>query len=306
MMDLGIVGLGRMGANMARRLRRSGIAVAGWNRNPGVTQALARETGLTAADSLKQLVSLLKSPRAVWLMLPAGEVTQRHIDLLAPLLEAGDVVVDGGNSFYKDSMRRARALAEKQIHFVDAGVCGGVWGLEHGYALMLGGPAEAVQRLEPVLKALAPAANKGWLHCGPSGAGHFVKMVHNGIEYGMMQAYAEGFALLAAQPDFALNLAAIAEMWRHGSVIRSWLLDLTAEALAQDARLDGIAPYVADSGEGRWTVQEAIERGVPVPVIAAALMVRFASQGRDDYACRLLAVMRRQFGGHATKKREGE
>jgi 6-phosphogluconate dehydrogenase len=305
-MELGIVGLGRMGANMARRLRRAGIAVVAWNRDPQVAQALARETGLTAAESLEELVSLLTPPRAVWLMLPAGEVTQQHLDALVPLLRAGDIVVDGANSFYKDSMRRARALAEKKIHFVDAGVSGGVWGLEHGYALMLGGPAEAVKRIEPVLKALAPAADKGWLHCGPAGAGHFVKMVHNGIEYGMMQAYAEGFALLEAQPDFQLDLAAVAEMWRHGTVIRSWLLDLTAEALAQDARLEGIEAFVADSGEGRWTVEEAIERGVPVPVIAAALMMRFASQGKHDYAFRLLAVMRRQFGGHAIRSRETE
>lgn len=303
-MKLGLVGLGRMGANMARRLRRAGLEVVGWNRRPEVTEALARETGLHAAGSLEALVAALPPPRVVWLMLPAGEVTERHIERLTPLLETGDILVDGANSYYRDSMRRARALAARGIHFVDVGVSGGIWGLEQGYALMAGGSKEAIERLAPVLRSLAPAPDKGWLHCGPAGAGHFVKMVHNGIEYGLMQAYAEGFALLAAEPDFALDLAAIAETWRHGSVIRSWLLDLTAAALAEDARLADIEPFVADSGEGRWTVEEAVRRGVPVPVTAAALMARFTSQGQGDYAMRLLSVMRRQFGGHAPKKRE--
>lgn len=305
-MELGIVGLGRMGANMARRLRRAGIGLAAWNRNPALARALAEETGLTAVDSLERLVALLTPPRVVWLMLPAGEVTGRHLDLLAPLLAPGDVLVDGANSHYRDSMHRAASLAQQGIEFVDAGVSGGVWGLEHGYALMLGGTTRAVARLEPILKILAPAPDRGWLHCGPAGAGHFVKMVHNGVEYGMMQAYAEGFALLEAQPDFRLDLAAIAETWRHGTVIRSWLLDLTAAALAQDAALEGIEPFVADSGEGRWTVEEAVARGVPVPVISAALMTRFASQGKHDYAWRLLAVMRRQFGGHPIRTGETE
>ncbi|WP_333843529.1 phosphogluconate dehydrogenase (NAD(+)-dependent, decarboxylating) [Pelomicrobium sp.] len=305
-MELGLVGLGRMGANMARRLRRAGIGLAAWNRNPAVARALAEETGLTAADSLEALVALLAPPRVLWLMLPAGEVTAQHIERLAPLLTPGDVLVDGANSHYRDSMRRAASLSARGIEFVDAGVSGGVWGLEHGYALMLGGSAAAVARLAPIVKALAPAPDRGWLHCGPAGAGHFVKMVHNGIEYGLMQAYAEGFALLEAQTDFSLDLAAIAEAWRHGTVIRSWLLDLTAAALTQDCTLEGIEPVVADSGEGRWTVEEAVARGVPLPVIAAALMARFASQGKHDYPLRLLAVMRHQFGGHPLRRREAK
>ncbi len=299
-MELGLVGLGRMGGNMARRLRRNGIDVVAYNRDREVTRALARDTGLTAAESLEQLVERLKPPRAIWLMLPAGEVTEQHIERLAVLVSRGDLIVDGANSHYKDSLRRGAQLAARGIHFVDAGVSGGVWGLEQGYALMLGGEAQAVERIEPVAKALAPAPDRGWLHCGPLGAGHFVKMVHNGIEYGMMQAYAEGLALLKAREDFAFDLAAIAEMWRHGSVVRSWLLDLTAGFLAHDAALDDIEPYVADSGEGRWTAIEAVEQGIPAPVMSLALMMRFASQGKSDYAARLLAKMRLGFGGHAT------
>ena len=297
-----MIGLGRMGANMARRLRKSGIEVVAWNRELKVTQDLAKETGLKATISLEDVVSQLKSPRIVWLMLPAGDVTQQHIDKLAALSSPGDIVVDGGNSWYKDSMRRGQALAAKKLHFVDAGVSGGVWGLENGYALMLGGEKSAMDRLKPAIKVLAPGPDKGWLHCGPIGSGHFVKMVHNGIEYGMMQAYAEGFALMKAREDFKLDLGAIAEMWRHGSVVRSWLLDLSAEFLAKDQDLKDIAPFVADSGEGRWTAIEGIEQGVPTPVMSLALMMRFASQGRDEYADKLLAMMRRGFGGHATKE----
>jgi len=300
-MELGIVGLGRMGANMARRLRRGGIAVAAFNRDASVTRQLADEIGVRAATSLNELTSKLPAPRIVWLMLPAGDVTQQHIDALLPQLSAGDILVDGANSYYKDSVRRGRALAEKNIHFIDAGVSGGVWGLESGYALMLGGAPEAIAALAPALKVLAPAPDRGWLHCGPVGAGHFVKMIHNGIEYGMMQAYAEGFALMRARKEFDLDLAAIAEMWRHGSVVRSWLLDLTAGFLKQDQELDAIAPLVADSGEGRWTVNDAVELGVPTPVMSLALMMRFASQGHDDYSARLLAMMRKAFGGHATE-----
>lgn len=301
-MKLGLIGLGRMGANMARRLRRGGIEVVAWNRNAETARALAAETGLTAADSLERLAALLEPPRTVWLMLPAGGITQQHLDRLVPLLAAGDLVVDGANSYYKDSMRHGRELATKKLYFVDAGVSGGVWGLENGYALMFGGERAAVDRLRPVVKALAPAPDKGWLHCGPVGAGHFVKMVHNGIEYGMMQAYAEGFALMKAKGEFALDLGAVAGMWRHGSVVRSWLLDLTAEFLARDQELKDIAPFVADSGEGRWTALEGIEQGVPTPVMSLALMMRFASQGKDEYADKLLAMMRRGFGGHATKE----
>jgi len=301
-MNVGLIGLGKMGGNMARRLRRSGIGVVGYNRNHDVTAALAAETGLAAAESLQALVSGLAAPRVVWLMLPAGEVTQQYLDRLAGMLAAGDIIVDGANSNYKDSMRRAEQLEARSLQFVDAGVSGGVWGLQNGYALMLGGPAAAVAQLEPVITALAPA--QGWVHCGPSGSGHFVKMIHNGIEYGMMQAYAEGFALLRGRDNFALDLAAIAESWRHGSVVRSWLLDLTADILAQDQILDGIEPFVADSGEGRWTVLESVEQGVPAPVISLALMMRFASQGSNDYTERLLARMRQAFGGHAVKAGE--
>ena len=300
--ELGLIGLGRMGANMARRLRKGGIEVVAFNRNADVTKDLARETGLKAASSLEDLVSRLKAPRIVWLMLPAGEVTQQHLDQLVGQLAPGDIVVDGANSYYKDSMRRGQVLAAKKLHYIDAGVSGGVWGLQNGYALMLGGEKAAVDRLKPVIKVLAPAPDKGWLHCGPVGAGHFVKMVHNGIEYGMMQAYAEGFALMKARKDFSLDLGAVAEMWRHGSVVRSWLLDLTAEFLARDQELKDIAPFVADSGEGRWTALEGIEQGVPTPVMSLALMMRFASQGKDEYADKLLAMMRRGFGGHATKE----
>jgi len=298
-MEIGLVGLGRMGANMARRLRRGGIRVVAWNRTSSVTEALARETGLVAAADLPGLVATLAAPRVVWSMLPAGEVTEQSLREVAPLLDDGDVVVDGANSYYKDSIRRASSLATRGIHFVDAGVSGGVWGLENGYALMLGGEKQSVARLQPAIEVLAPAPDRGWLHCGPVGSGHFVKMIHNGIEYGMMQAYAEGFSLMKARADFALDLAAIAEMWRHGSVVRSWLLDLTADFLATDQELADIAPRVADSGEGRWTALEAVEQGVPAPVMSLALMMRFASQGRAEFADKLLAMMRKGFGGHA-------
>ncbi|KPL28170.1 MAG: 6-phosphogluconate dehydrogenase [Acidithiobacillales bacterium SM1_46] len=298
-MELGLVGLGRMGANMARRLRRGGISLFAWNRNATVTEALARETGLVGVANITELVAKLPAPRVIWLMLPAGEVTEQHLTQIMPLLAAGDLVVDGANSYYKDSVRRAGLLAERGVQFVDAGVSGGVWGLENGYALMLGGEVKSIALLRPVIEALAPAPDRGWLHCGPGGSGHFVKMIHNGIEYGMMQAYAEGFALMKARADFRLDLAAIAEMWRHGSVVRSWLLDLTADFLARDQELTDIAPLVADSGEGRWTALEAVQQGVPAPVMSLALMMRFASQGRADYADKLLAMMRRGFGGHA-------
>jgi 6-phosphogluconate dehydrogenase len=301
--ELGLIGLGRMGANMARRLRKGGIEVVAFNRSADVTQDLARETGLKAANSPEDLVSRLKTPRIVWLMLPAGEVTQLHLDQVVTRLTPGDIVVDGANSWYKDSMRRGQALAAKKLHYIDAGVSGGVWGLENGYALMLGGEKAAVERLKPIIKVLAPAPDQGWLHCGPAGAGHFVKMVHNGIEYGMMQAYAEGFALMKAREDFKLDLGVIAETWRHGSVVRSWLLDLTAEFLVRDQELKDIAPFVGDSGEGRWTALEGIEQGVPTPVMSLALMMRFASQGKDEFAGKLLAMMRQGFGGHATKEK---
>ena len=301
MTQMGIAGLGRMGANMARRLRRGGAELAATNRNAEVTRDLAAETGLTAAPSLAEMVAQLAPPRVVWLMLPAGEATERALLAASEAMQAGDVLVDGGNANFKDSIRRAEWLAGLGLRFVDAGVSGGVWGLENGYALMVGGQPDAVAVVEPYLKILAPAPDRGWLHCGPAGSGHYVKMVHNGIEYGMMQAFAEGFALLKSRRDFDLDLAQIAEMWRHGSVVRSWLLDLSAEFLARDQALENVLPFVADSGEGRWTAIEAIEQGVSAPVMSLALMARFASQGRDDYAAKLLAMMRAGFGGHAVQ-----
>jgi len=303
MKKIGMIGLGRMGGNMARRLRQGGAEVVAHNRSFDVTQELAAETGLCAVETLSQLMAELgDAPRIIWLMLPAGDATQQTINILTPMLQAGDVLVDGANAFYKDSQRRAGELAAWGVRFVDVGVSGGVWGLKNGYAMMVGGEHDAVQQLEPYLKILAPAPDKGWLHCGPAGSGHFVKMIHNGIEYGMMQAFAEGFGLMKGKAEFDLDLAAIAEMWRHGSVVRSWLLDLSAEFLQQDQSLDAIAPFVADSGEGRWTAFEAIEQGVPAPVMSLALMMRFATQGANDYPARLLAMMRKGFGGHAVKE----
>jgi 6-phosphogluconate dehydrogenase len=303
-MTLGLLGLGRMGGNMARRLRQAGIAVTAWNRDRQVTDALATETGLTGAGTVEALITALPQPRTVWLMLPAGDVTESYVTQLGDALEPGDLIVDGANSWFKDSVRRHAALGARGLEFVDAGVSGGIWGLKEGYALMVGGSDAAVDRLTPVLRALAPAPDRGWVHCGPAGSGHFVKMVHNGIEYGMMQAYAEGFALLRGRDEFQLDLAAIAETWRHGSVVRSWLLDLTADFLAEDQDLADLAPVVADSGEGRWTAVEAIEQGIPAPVITTALAMRLASQGHNDYAARLLARMRRAFGGHAVTQRD--
>ena len=300
-MQLGMIGLGKMGGNMARRLCRAGIEVVGHDRSAAEMETLAADSGLVAADSLQTLVDTLDAPRLVWLMLPAGEITEAAVQDLCNLLQAGDVLIDGANSFYKDSMRRGEMLAEAGIHFVDAGVSGGVWGLDNGYAMMVGGSEEAFASLQPIIEALAPATDRGWIHTGPVGSGHFVKMIHNGIEYGIMQAYAEGFALLKGREDFDLDLAAIAESWRHGSVVRSWLLDLTADVLDGDQQLDDVEPFVADSGEGRWTALESIEQGIPTPVMSLALMTRFASQGKQDYSDKLLAMMRNQFGGHAVR-----
>jgi 6-phosphogluconate dehydrogenase len=302
MMQIGMVGLGRMGANMARRLARGGVQVKAYDVSPVARATLQAEAGITAAPDLAALVKSLPAPRVVWLMLPAGAATQSTLDSLVPQLDRGDVVVDGANAFYKDSMRRAHALSREGLLFADAGVSGGVWGLDNGYAIMLGGAAAAAEKVIPFVQILAPAPDRGWVHAGPAGSGHFVKMVHNGIEYGMMQAYAEGFALLQAKREFELDLAAIAETWRHGSVVRSWLLDLTAQFLAKDVALDAIKPVVADSGEGRWTALEAVELGVPAPVMSLALMMRFASQGQDDYANKLLAMLRNSFGGHAIQQ----
>ncbi len=300
-MQLGMIGLGKMGGNMARRLRRAGIGVVGYNRDAAATATLATECGLIAAASTEALVERLDVPRRVWLMLPAGEITESYIERLHELLGAGDIVIDGANSFYKDSVRRSRYLAEAGIGFVDAGVSGGIHGLDNGYSLMVGGADDAVSALWPAFEALAPAADRGCVHTGAAGSGHFAKMIHNGIEYGMMQAYAEGFALLRGHPEFDVDLAAVAESWRHGSVVRSWLLDLCADVLSADQELASVAPSVADSGEGRWTAMEAIEQGIPAPVMSLALMSRFASRGGQDYSSRLLAMMRERFGGHSVQ-----
>ncbi len=307
-MDIGLVGLGKMGGNMVRRLTRAGFEVCGLDRDPETTAALASETGMKPCSDLAEMAEALKDKgkhthhRIVWLMLPAGEVTEQALTELTGLLDKDDVIVDGANSNYRDSLRRHQFCLEGNVEFVDAGVSGGVWGLENGYTVMLGGEPFAVNAVTPVIRALAPAPDRGWLHCGPPGSGHFVKMVHNGIEYGMMQAYAEGFALMRSRKDFDLDLAGIAETWRHGSVVRSWLLDLTAEFLAGDQELNDIAPFVADSGEGRWSAIEGIDQGVPTPVISLALMMRFASQGQQDYASKMLSAMRRSFGGHAIRE----
>ncbi|ROU04850.1 phosphogluconate dehydrogenase (NAD(+)-dependent, decarboxylating) [Lysobacter enzymogenes] len=299
-MELGMVGLGRMGANMAERLVRGGHTVVGFD--PGAAareQAAAR--GIGAAASLAELVAALPAPRTLWLMVPAGAVDATLAEL-RPLLAAGDTVVDGGNSNYKDTVRRAGELLAHDLHYVDSGTSGGVWGLQEGYSLMIGGEEAAVGRLRPIFETLAPAAERGWGRVGPSGAGHFTKMIHNGIEYGMMQAYAEGFAILGRKVEFGLDLHQIAQIWRHGSVVRSWLLDLSADALGKNPALEGIAPYVEDSGEGRWTVAEAIDLDVSAPVITASLMERLRSREKDSFADKLLAAMRNEFGGHAIRK----
>jgi 6-phosphogluconate dehydrogenase len=298
------VGLGKMGANMVRRLAMSGIRAAVFDQDNAVVASVAAEIGGFAAASLAKLVEHLEAPRVVWLMLPAGAATETALSHLQGLLSEGDVIVDGANSFYKDSVRRAATLRRNGLGFVDCGVSGGVHGLANGYCLMAGGDEDAVDRVRPYLRALAPAPDTGWLHAGPAGAGHYVKMVHNGIEYGMMQAMAEGFALLGAKKEFNLDSAAIGELWRHGSVVRSWLLDLTAEALKDEAGIEAIAPVVADSGEGRWTALEAVELGIPAPVMSLALMMRFATQGSNDYPAKLLAKMRQGFGGHSVTKKD--
>ncbi|MDB5804090.1 MAG: 6-phosphogluconate dehydrogenase related protein [Betaproteobacteria bacterium] len=303
MTSFALIGLGRMGANMARRLALGGVRAAVYDQNPETTAAVAKGIGGQAATSLADLVEKTQSPRVVWIMLPSGDITEGAISQMQSLLSEGDVLVDGGNSMYKDSMRRAATLKRNGLHFVDAGVSGGVHGLANGYCIMAGGDDDAMDRVKPYLRILAPTPDTGWLHSGPAGSGHFVKMVHNGIEYGMMQALAEGFAVMGAKKEFDLDLAGIGELWRHSSVVRSWLLDLTAEALADPKGIDAIEPVVADSGEGRWTAVEAIDLGVPAPVMSLALMMRFASQGKNDFANKLLAKMRQGFGGHAVVKK---
>ena len=299
-MQIGIVGLGRMGGNMARRLARGGAGVIAWDMDAAARAALADERGISSVENLAALCAALPGERVILMMLPAGTATEDSIAALVPLLSAGDTLVDGGNAYYRDSMRRAMELSQRGLRYVDLGVSGGVHGLSNGYCLMLGGTPKSIGIFEPYARVLAPGAETGWLHCGPAGAGHYAKMVHNGIEYGMMQALGEGFALLSAREDFDFDLGRLAETWRHGSVVRSWLLDLCAEILERDEDLQAIAPVVADSGEGRWTALESIELGVPTPVMTLALMSRFSSQGRSDYARKLLAMMRAKFGGHAT------
>ena len=303
-MRLAMIGLGKMGANMARRLCRKGIEVVGYDRDVATVAGLAAETSMVAAVSVADAVSKLTAPRVVWLMLPSGDPTETQLKELAAMLSPGDVVIDGGNSNYKDSQRRGAWLAELGIEFMDAGTSGGVWGLDNGYCLMVGGSKEVAAIMTPVLQALAPAPDRGWAHVGPVGAGHYSKMLHNGIEYGMMQALAEGLDLLKNKKEFDFDLAQLTELWRHGSVVRSWLLDLTADALKDDQELKSIAPHVSDSGEGRWTVIDSVEQGVAAPVLTLALQMRFASQDDTGYANRLLAMMRNAFGGHAIKKHD--
>lgn len=300
-MDLAIIGLGKMGANMARRLIHGGHRVIGVDRTTETVQALSAEVGLVPAGSLAEAVATLHAPRTFWVMVPAGGPTEAVIKELADLLSPGDTIIDGGNTFYKDDFRRAVELNAKGIQYVDVGTSGGVWGLTEGYSMMIGGEQEAVRRLRPIFETLAPATDQGWGHVGPVGAGHFVKMVHNGIEYGLMQAYAEGFEIMHAKKDFDLDLHQVAEIWRVGSVVRSWLLDLTSNALMGDQELSDIAGWVADSGEGRWAVFEAVDLDVPAPVITLSLQQRFISRQDESYAAKLLAAMRNQFGGHAVK-----
>lgn len=300
-MDIGMIGLGKMGANMAQRLLEGGHHVVGFDPNAEARKALEDKGGETA-DSLQALVARLDGPRVLWMMVPAGPITDKTVDGLLPLLARDDTVIDGGNSNYKDTLRRAKQFADKQMHYVDCGTSGGVWGLKEGYGMMVGGEDTTVERMRPLFETLAPGKDKGWGHVGAVGSGHFVKMVHNGIEYGLMQAYAEGFSIMGHKDDFKLDLHQIAEIWRYGTVIRSWLLDLTADALGKNPDLDGIAPYVEDSGEGRWTVDEAIDLNVPAPVITQSLIERLRSRDRDSFADKLLSAMRNEFGGHAVKK----
>ena len=302
-MELGMIGLGRMGGNMALRLLKAGHSVVAYDPKAEAVEALGGQ-GATGASSILELASKLTAPRAVWVMVPSGEVTESTINAVADSLSTGDTVIDGGNSNYKDSMRRASALKERGLSFLDAGTSGGIWGLTEGYCLMVGGDPQAFRRLEPIFQALAPGADKGYGHMGPAGSGHFVKMVHNGIEYGLMQAYAEGFELMQAKEEFGLDLPRIADIWRYGSVVRSWLLDLTVAALKEDPQLASLESYVDDSGEGRWTVQESIELSVPTPVITLSLQARFRSRQVQPFGGKLLAAMRNQFGGHAVRQAE--
>lgn len=299
-MKIGFVGLGKMGSNMTVRLLRAGHQVVVYDINPQSVNSLAEE-GATPASSLEDLVSHLPQPRAIWIMLPSGEITETSIETLAQLLTPDDIILDGGNSYYKDTIRKAATLRQKRLHFIDVGTSGGIWGLSQGYSLMIGGEEEQVKFLSPIFEALAPSANQGWGHLGPVGAGHYAKMVHNGIEYGMMQAYAEGFEILKAKNEFHYDLEQIAQVWQFGSVIRSWLLDLTAKVFSQDQELDNIQGWVEDTGEGRWTVLEAIDLDLSAPVITAALQRRLRSRQESPFSDKLLAALRNQFGGHNIK-----
>lgn len=299
-MKLGMVGLGKMGGNMAHRLMQGEHEIVGFAPSVSSRNEFEGKGGESAA-SLDELITKLPSPRVVWLMLPAGEATETAIILLFSQLEAGDTIIDGGNSNYKDTVRRADAASKHHIHYVDCGTSGGIWGLKEGYCLMIGGEKESVEPLRSLFETLAPAKNRGWAHVGPNGAGHYTKMIHNGIEYGLMQAYAEGFSILNHKTEFELDLQKVAEVWRYGSVVRSWLLDLIADALGKNPTMQGVAPYVEDSGEGRWTVNEAIELNLPAPVITLALLERLRSRDTDSFSDKLLASMRNEFGGHLIK-----
>jgi len=304
-MKLAMIGLGKMGGNMTARLIRNGISVVGYDNNQSVVNDLAQKENMIPSTSIEDALSKLDEQKIVWLMLPAGEVTEKQIQDLIPLLNDGDIIVDGGNSNYKHSIKMGKMLEEHNIGFMDCGTSGGVWGLENGYCLMVGATEQVAKAVEPALRALAVTPQNGWLHVGPVGSGHFSKMIHNGIEYGMMESLAEGLELLKGKEEFGIDIAKVTELWRHGSVVRSWLLDLTAEALQGDQNMDTIAPFVADSGEGRWTVVESIEQGIPAPVLTLALQVRFRSQERNQkgYGYKLLSIMRNAFGGHAMKRK---
>ena len=304
-MKLAMIGLGKMGGNMTARLIRNGISVVGYDNNQSVVNDLAQKENMIPSTSVEDALSKLDEQKIVWLMLPAGEVTEKQIQDLIPLLNNGDIIIDGGNSNYKHSIKMGKMLEEHNIGFMDCGTSGGVWGLENGYCLMVGATEQVAKAVEPALRALAVTPQNGWLHVGPVGSGHFSKMIHNGIEYGMMESLAEGLELLKGKEEFGIDIAKVTELWRHGSVVRSWLLDLTAEALQGDQNMDTIAPFVADSGEGRWTVVESIEQGIPAPVLTLALQVRFRSQERNQkgYGYKLLSIMRNAFGGHAMKRK---
>src|SRR3990172_5530092 len=302
-MELAMIGLGKMGLNMSTRLVRGGHRVVGYARTAESVES-AVKLGAQGAHSLEEVVTKLAAPRIVWLMVPAGSVTYQTIEHLSSILSKGDVVIDGGNSNYKDTIRHAAMLEPRGIDFVDCGTSGGIWGLAEGYSLMIGGKPEVVEKLRPIFETLAPGKNLGWGRVGPHGAGHFVKMIHNGIEYGMMQAFAEGFNILKSKEEFGLDLARVSKIWQHGSVVRSWLLDLAVNALREDPALSEVKPWVADSGEGPWTVCESIDLGVPAPIITLALQMRFASRDEENFSARMLAALRNQFGGHALKKNE--